>query len=394
MITVLHLITSLGAGGAETMLYKLVAHSDRARFRHLVVSMIADGPLAEEIARCEVPVYTLGMRRGVPNPAAAIRFLLLLRHLRPDVVQTWLYHADLLGTLGALVTRVPVVWNIRSSFHYGLRSPISRACVRLSGVPAAVVVNSEAGRAVHAALGYRPRRWEVIPNGFTLPEAAGGEEARASVRRELGLPHGAPLIGLVARFDPLKDHETFLRAAGLLCREKPDTHFLLAGNGVTSANPTLCEIIAAEGLGARVHLLGERQDVPRLTAALDIATSSSYAESFPTVVGEAMACGIPCAVTDVGDSAHIVGDTGVVVPPRQPEALAAGWRQLLELSPDERRALGWRARARVEQLFALDRVVRQYEELYERVATGPGRCRRSLPPELEDRPGVPIEDEH
>lgn len=356
-------------GGAETMLAKLVTRSDSTRFRHVVVSLMDEGPLGASLTMRGVPVYTLGMRRGRPSLASVIRSLSLARRIAPDVVQTWLLHADLLGILVAPVARAPLVWNIRSSFHYGLNSLPSRLCARLSGWPAVVVVNSEAGRALHARSGYHPRQWRLIPNGFDLDQFAPDVLARAQVRAELGLPDGAILLGLVARFDPLKDHQTFLHAASLLHQREPHVHFLLVGPDVTAANQVLRRAVEEGDLSGSVHLLGERFDIARLTAALDVATSSSYAESFPSVVGEAMACAVPCVVTDVGDSAFIVGDTGRVVPPRDPLALAAAWRELLELTPAERAALGQRARQRVETLFALDRIVRQYEDLYAELAS-------------------------
>ena len=369
MITVLHVITSLGTGGAETMLAKLVARSDRGRFRHVVVSLMDQVALGTRFAALGVPVHTLGMRRGRPDPRGAVRLLRLTRRLAPDVVQTWLLHADLLGTPAALVARAPLVWNIRSSFHYGLGSLPSRACAWLSRVPAAVVVNSEAGRAVHAGVGYRPRQWRLIPNGFDLDEFRPDPGARAVVRAELDLPGDAPLVGLVGLFDPLKDHRTFLQAASLLHRREPGVHFVLVGRDVTPANASLGRLVAAGELEGHAHLLGERHDLARLTAALDVATSSSLAESFPSVVGEAMACAVPCVVTDVGDSATIVGDTGRVVPPRDPVALAAAWEEMVRLGPEERAALGRRARARVEARYAIDHVVRQYEELYAELAS-------------------------
>lgn len=370
MITVLHAITGLNAHGAETMLYKLVAGSDRARFRHVVVSLTDAGALGGQIEALGIPVHTLGMRHGLPNPIAAARFLTLLRRVSPGVVQTWLYHADLLGLLSPLAKRVPVAWNIRSSYHPGLKSPVATLCARLSAFPAVIVVNSEAGRAIHAGLGYHPKRWELIPNGFDTRALVPDAAARIAVRRELGLPGDAPLIGLVARFDPQKDHRTFLHAAGILHRQRPEVHFLLIGRGVVWENPTLKQIIASEDLLGNVHLLGERHDIRRLNTALDLASLSSvYGEGFPNVVGEAMSCEVPCVVTDVGDSATIIGETGRVVPPRDPPALAGAWRELLELDAEERLALGRRARDRIEAHFSLDRIVRQYEDMYVRLAS-------------------------
>ena len=170
--------------------------------------------------------------------------------------------------------------------------------------------------------------------------------ARSAVRQELGLPVDATLIGFIARFHPQKDHRTFLQAATILSEQVPDSQFVLVGRGVTVDNEELRGLIAAHGPRHGVHLLGERADIPRLTAALDIATcSSAFGESFPSVVGEAMACGVPCVVTDVGDAARIVGDTGRVVLPKDAAALAAAWSELIELGPDGRRELGLRARA-------------------------------------------------
>jgi glycosyltransferase involved in cell wall biosynthesis len=304
------------------------------------------------------------MRRGAVTWGAISRFVGVVRRESPQIVQTWLHHADLLGLTSKIVARTPVVWNIRNSFHLGLSSWVTKVCALLSWVPATIVVNSNAGRQLYGRLGYRPRRWQLISNGFDLQVMRPDPVARKAVRVSLGVPAAAPLIGLVARLDPLKDHNTFLRAAGLLARTDPTVHFLLIGNGVVSSEPTLSGLVRQEGLEKRTYLLGERCDIPRLTAALDIASLSSYAEGFPNVVGEAMACGVPCVVTDVGDCRVIVGETGVVVPSRDPRALADGWRSLLRMDDEARRRLGEAARQRVEHYYSLRQIVEQYEQLY------------------------------
>jgi glycosyltransferase involved in cell wall biosynthesis len=368
----MHLITSLDTGGAEMMLYKLVARSDREKIRHVVVSLVGVGPIGESIAALGIPVHSLNMRRGIPDPRAAARLVGVLRSVAPDVLQTWLYHADLLGLLGGALVRVPVVWNIRSSFNIydlgALVAIVAKASARLSPFPAAVVTNSEAAKKLHTQIGYHPREWLVIPNGFDLQSFVPNMTARRAVRQELGLPDDALLIGLVARFDPLKDHRTFLRAAAMLREQWPEAHFVLVGQGVTASNEALRETIAANGLRDRVHLLGERADIPTLTAAFDIATCSSYGESFPNAVGEAMACAVPCVVTDVGDARRIVGETGRVVSPRNASELAAAWDELLDLGAEGRQELGRLARDRIETHYGLDAVVRQYEALYERLS--------------------------
>jgi glycosyltransferase involved in cell wall biosynthesis len=238
----------------------------------------------------------------------------------------------------------------------------------LSGQPQAVIVLSDEARAYHTLIGYQPQEWVLIPIGIDTQMFVPDLSARSMIRHELGLNPDVPLIGLVARFDPVKGHRTFLQAAGLLGEQWREVHFVLVGPGITADNETLRESVETSGVRGRVHLLGVRQDLPRVTAALDIATSSSYSEGFGTVIGEAMACAVPCVVTDVGAPTSIVGDTGRIVPPKDARALAKAWQELLELGPKRRQELGRQARAEVEAQFGLDCIVRQYESLYERLA--------------------------
>jgi glycosyltransferase involved in cell wall biosynthesis len=374
-IKVVHLITTLELGGAELTLRKLLAQMDQQRFDQVAVALIDPDPAVRAaIEQAGTPVYGLGMRPSRPSIGALRQLVRLLRAEEPTILQTWLYHADLLGLLAASVARVPVVvWNIRNSKldtaqYHRLTAWTIRACARLSRRPRAVIVNSEAGQLAHLQAGYRPREWLVIPNGIDTCLFRPDPAARSAVRQELGVTAEMVLIGLIARFDPMKDHGTFLRAAGRLGRRHPEARFLLAGRGVTFDNDSIAATVEGEGLTDRIYLLGPRQDVPRLCAALDIATSSScFGEGFPNVVAEAMACGVPCVVTNVGDAAAIVADTGQVVPPGDPDGLAAAWQELVELGPAGRQALGDRARRRIEQQYPLAELLRRYETLYEQL---------------------------
>ena len=220
----------------------------------------------------------------------------------------------------------------------------------------------------------------VIPNGFDLGQHRPDEDTRRRMRQALRIEDGTILVGLVARVHPQKDHRNFVRAAGMLSRRYPDVRFLLcggagcAGAGDTSPrNAELVRMIEQEGILGRVLLLGQRDDVPAVLNALDLGTlSSSYGEAFPLVIGEAMACGVPCVVTDVGDCGHLVGDTGRVVPPRDPAALARAWEELIELGTAGRSRLGRAARARVEEHFGLPHVIAEYAALYRRLLGAPG----------------------
>ncbi|MGH7860054.1 MAG: glycosyltransferase, partial [Candidatus Binatia bacterium] len=273
-----------------------------------------------------------------------------------------------------LVARAPVVWNLRhSDFDPSRRKRTFgwtvSACARLSRiVPARIVSCSEESLRVHAAIGYPAERMVVIPNGFDLDRFRPDPDARAALRREIGVPDAVPLVGLVGRYHAEKDHRTFFAAAARLYAARPDARFLLCGPKITWETPDLVAEITAAGLAERCILLGRRDDMARINAALDVACSSSATEGFPNVIGEAMACGVPCVATDVGDSARIVGDTGRIVPRRDPEALAAALREVLDLDPARRRQLGLAARRRVEERFSLSSVVARYEDLYREVA--------------------------
>lgn len=371
-LRIMHLITDLDIGGAETMLARLVATMDRQRFENVVVSMTTGGALRPTIERHGVKVIDLGMRRGTPNPLALLRLKRLLRTHSPNILQTWLYHADLLGSLARGWVRTPrLAWNLRTSdLEMSTRTAlVVRVLAWLTHLPDVVIFNSETGQRVHRLKGYRPRRSEVIPNGIDLEKFRPSAEARTQVRAELGISSDALLVGLIARYDPAKDHANFLKAAGILTRTRHDAFFVLVGRGVDSENAPLVAAITHQGLDERVHLLGERTDIPRLTAALDIATSSSSGEGFPTVVGEAMACGVPCVVTDVGDSRLVIDDTGRAVPAKDPDALARAWDQLVEIGTEARANLGAAARSRIEKHYSLQRIVKRYENLYAGLAS-------------------------
>jgi glycosyltransferase involved in cell wall biosynthesis len=378
MLTVLHLITGLEAGGAQHALLRLVAHTDRRRFRSVVVSLTDTGVLGPAIKAAGADLHTLRLPGGAPTPSGLLRLLRLLRDVRPDIVQTWLYHADLLGLLLKPLANMPhLLWNLRCSdmdLPPG-RMAVLRLLGRLSRVPEVVVVNSRAGQLVHQKIGYRPRRWELIPNGFDIADLKPDPVARRELRAELGCKPGTIAIGMPARVHPMKDHATFLAAAARLARSRPEASFVLIGAGAEPASTELRELIPAE-LSDRVMLLGERADMARLYPALDIVSlTSAYGEGFPNVLGEAMACGVPCVATDVGDAAVLVGTTGVVVQPRDPEALAAAWDRVIVLGEDGRRALGQEGRSRIEAHYAIGAVVARYEALYQEIAT-PGAAPR------------------
>lgn len=375
MIKIMHLITDLDTGGGEMMLLKLLQTIDTSTFENVVVSMMDLGTLGYQIESRGIPVYTLNMQRGMPNPFAFTKLLRIIQNEQPILLQTWLYHADLMGVLAGKIKGIPVIWNVLCadidlSKYSLMTSVVFSCCKRLSDKPVAVIVNSNAGLSFHQSLGYNPRSWEVIPNGFDLNLFYPNENARKEFRQELGLAKDSVLIGIIARDDPMKDLPNFIYAGGLLLKELTtnDIHFIMVGRGINKNNQELNNLIAKNGWGERFHLLGERDDIPMIMAALDTFCLSSLSEGFPTVIGEAMACGIPCVVTDAGDSAAIVGNTGRIVPVKNPEALAAACLELVKMTAQERLELGKRARKRIELRYSLPSVVTMYEDLYLEIA--------------------------
>jgi glycosyltransferase involved in cell wall biosynthesis len=368
MINITHIITTLTTGGAERMLLKLVKHMDSSRFQNRVIALGPMGIMGERIRALGIPIYTLDMRPDLPSPLALFRLIRGLRQYQPDIIQTWMYHADLMGTIASRwVPDAVLCWNIRTASPAIVkrltRVAIMRPCTWLSGYPDAIITNTILGQQLHVAWGYRDSNWRVIYNGFELGDWYPDLAAGVDVRRELGIPAEHRVIGMVARNHPMKNYAGFIRAALHLLEHRSNVHFIGVGPGVTFDNPDLRALIPTN-LDDHFHLLGERQDVRRLVNAFDIATLTSHSEGLPNAIGEAMACGVSCVVTDAGDSAHLVGDTGIVVPIDDPAALIAGWGHLLDLPQDERRRLGLVARARIESHFAIDVIVSQYEALY------------------------------
>jgi glycosyltransferase involved in cell wall biosynthesis len=376
------LIHGLDCGGAELTLHKTLTGIPRAQFPQEVVSLREPGAVGRMIRDAGVAVHSLHMRRGVPSLRGAVVLGRLLARLRPSILHCWSYHSALLGTLAASALRVPrLIWNIRSAnptlqAYSRLSVYTVKACAALSRLPWTIIVNSRHARRVHRRWGYRPRRWDFIPNGFDLERFMPDAAARASVRAELGIPSGAVLVGIVGRYHPLKDHRTGLEAAALLLKGGKHAHFLLAGTGTGPDNAVLSALAGEEPLRGKVHLLGERSDVPRIMAALDLLALPSRSEAFPNVVGEAMACGVPCVVTDVGDARAMVGSAGLVVPPGDAEALAGGLARLIDAGAEARERLGRWARERVRENYSLDAMVRRYEALYGELAGEgePQRC--------------------
>ena len=373
MMKVCHVITGLEVGGAELALCGLLEALREPE--NTVVVLRGESPLSERVAGL-APLSHLGMNPGRAMPGDVLRLRDVLRRSRPDVIHAWMYHANLATSLAMTGLRTPVIWGIHHSLS-DLASEkrktrvVIRANAWLSRSPTRIRYVSALAAKQHAQFGFSARRALVIPNGYDTDRLKPDPAARARVRRELDIGAGTLVIGMIARVHPTKDHGNFLEAAARFLPDHPGTVFVLVGEGASTDNPPLLASIERLGLRAHVRLCGKRADIPALDAAFDIATLSSRGEAFPNAIAEAMACGTPCVATDVGDAALIIGDTGVVVPPRDAAALCRGWTQLADLAPSERQALGSRARARIVECFARRAIAHRFVELYRELVTTP-----------------------
>ncbi len=374
---IVHIIVGLDIGGAELALKRLIeALIDSPNYHHRVISLTTVGDVGAQMQALGVEVHAIGMRSARDIPFILWELTRLLRAIKPDVVQTWMYHADLLGGLAARLAGISnVVWGIRTT-HVDVKrsratSFVRHVCARLSHyLPHTIVCVAQTALKSHVAIGYDASRMVVIPNGFDLSRLIATTEQRQSLRAHCSFDINVVVVGFLGRFHPDKGQRNFVQAAGLLAKENENVHFLMAGRDLDANNLQLNRWISDTGFAERFVLLGERADVPVCLAAMDVFCLSSQTEAFPNVVGEAMSMGLPCVVTDVGDAAMLVANTGVVVPKEKPVALAIGMGQLLAMPYEARQLLGQKANARIQTEFSMHRCTERFEAVYQNVIAG------------------------
>jgi glycosyltransferase involved in cell wall biosynthesis len=355
---VIHVITGLQVGGAETMLSQIAPALAAKGLPQHVVSLTGDGAMGKRLRAEGIDVTCLNLASWPRWPWKLGRLTSLLRRLDPIALQGWMYHGDLVAAVAHGCVRRRgrhLYWGVRCSnmnladYDRSLRWVI-RACARLSSFPDAVIANSQAGVQTHRDAGYKPKRFLVIPNGIDTGRFRPDPEARSQIRTELAIAAATPIVIHVSRVDPMKDHPTFLKAM----EQVPNAMGVLVGKDTE----TLV-------LPKNVRALGIRDDIPRLLAAADLVVSSSaYGEGFSNVIAEGMATGLPAIATDVGDARTIVGDTGGIAEPRNPIALATAINRLLNETPQLHARRANAARSRIASEFSLARAADQFEVLY------------------------------
>lgn len=368
MPKVLHVISGLKVGGAEMMLHRLIVSARGGRYEHMVVSLDPVGEMRKRFEEAGIELVVFDFKH---SPIAHFsRLVSLIRRVKPDIVQSWLYHADLLGGLAARIAgNRHVIWGVRTTdIRVGGSSAtviVRWLCARLSRwVPQMIVSAAEASRQSHIAVGYDAKKMVVVPNGYDFLWLRASADERESLREQCGIKQNEVVVGSLGRFHADKDQENFVRSSGLLAPQYPQLRFLMVGRDLAWDNTQLVDWIVSTGFKDRFVLLGERTDVPQCLVAMDIFCLHSRTEGFPNVLAEAMAMGLPCVTTDVGDAAMLLADAGVVVPKGNAVALAQGVEKLLALEQGALHKLGMQAKGRVEAEFSMKRAREQFEDIF------------------------------
>lgn len=362
---VMHVITSTGVGGAENMLYKYLSNTNQDLIEHYVISLVGIDNFGLKIKQLNIPIH--GLSKPIYTLKGVRELYKVTKEFDPDILQSWLYHSDLVCLVLKLFLNIKLCWNIRSYKVYKfqkLTGLLVKFLALFSKVPDVILINSLASKDYHQKIWYRPKRWEYIPNGFDPSVFKIRSEIKSDFRDKLNIDPKDYVIGMVSRYSSDKDHDTFLRACSLIFKQRPNTHFVMVGANVDSCNSKLMELINELDIYQNVHLLGVRTDIHLIMPCFDIVCSSSLDEAFPNVIGEAMSAAVPCVVTDVGDCALLVGDTGRIVLSGSPEHMSAACLDLLELPKEELDHLGIKARNRILQEFSIQKISVKYDSIY------------------------------
>lgn len=376
MLTILHIIYSLQRGGAEIALLRLVRHpSDHVR--HVVVSMTDQGYYGSLIRSANVELHVLGMtKKNLLTGLPLIRCLRIMKNVKPDIVQSWMYHADLLGGIAAKIHGCKLAWGIHSCIlpkntFVPQNKAITKICAMTSKwMPDRVVTCSIRSFESHKSHGYSVSRFTTIPLGYNLDEFKDVAGARKRYFSVLRMPDDAFVFGCVARWDPVKDFRNLLDAFAALSIDRDNAYLVLCGPSITEKNRDLLKLISECGADIdKVRLLGFQSKIPEIMSFIDVHVLASLSEAFPNVVAEAMACETPCIVTDVGDASIITDGLGWVVPPSNPNALKEAMLGAMESSRDE---VGWESRRkasrkRIIDHYGIDAMAEGYLEVWESV---------------------------
>tara|TARA_B110000003_G_scaffold263270_1_gene286744 strand:- start:8564 stop:9703 length:1140 start_codon:yes stop_codon:yes gene_type:complete len=369
---ILHIITGLGDGGAEHVLFKICKYD--ISNKHFVISLKGPGKYFSLLKKIGVKVYCLDM--GFFSIHKFIFLIKLIRSLNPDIVQTWLVHADFIGGIAAKFAGINnILWNVRySNIEIGKAKLTTILIIRLLSklsyiVPKLILTVSKKAQKIYEVIGYRKKIFKFIPNGYDLSILRINKSQKIIFKKRNKIKKQIPLIGYVARFDPQKDHSNLLNALALIRSKNIEFFCILVGSNIDKRNDELVSEIKKLQLSDHVKLLGQINDISNVMNAIDIhVLSSSYGEGFPNVVAESMACGTPCIVTNVGDAGSIVGNTGWIVPPKNSIKLAEAIKEAI----NEKDTVNWnkrcnKARLRIKEKFSIGKMIKLYNKVWVKI---------------------------
>lgn len=365
--TIVHIITSLDVGGAERSLANLVLDLDRCKFNNIVISLKDLGFWGPILHKQGIEVIALNMQCTSNSLQGLITLWRVLRKIKPDYVQGWMYHANIVALLIGKLAGVPkIYWNIRCSLmDLSKYSFFTRVTFKLGKIfskwPTGIINNSKNSIQEHIESGYINNNLIYIPNGFDIQIFKPNSHGYLQFREKYNLPKDCIIIGMIARFDPMKDHQTFIEAAGILAKENKNVYFVCAGKDVNKENVALQVAINKHDLQEKIILLGLQKNLHQLYPAFDyLAQTSIFGEGFPNVVAEAMACGVACFVTDVGDSLTVIGDCGHIIEKQDAKQIANTWQKVIQQNNVNRDKI----RARIVDYFSIEKCISAYSEVY------------------------------
>ena len=353
------------------MLLKLIEHMDNRLFYNEVISLGGDGLIGSGLRALGVNVSIIGMRPRLFSFFKILKLIYFLIKADANLVQTWMYHSDLVGSIAARLCGIDkICWNIR---HCNLESDqnktstliVAKICAVFSKIlPSKIICNSLTGVQTHTSFGYFSDNFSVLPNGFETSKFFPDDEIRKQTRESLKITNCKFVFGNVGRFDKQKNHRDLLSAFALILKDNPNSVLLCCGKDVTLENKEISEQIEKLNISSNVILLGYRSDTPNLYKVFDAYVSSSLGEGFSNSIGEAMSSAVPCIVTNVGDSKAIVANTGWTVDAGCSVKLAKGMLKAISLSRNDLSRKGNLARQRMLKSFSIKSVVQSFEDFY------------------------------
>ena len=369
---ILHITPGLITGGAERALVRLIQSSDKNRFKHRVVSLTDQGTQGAELEKAGVIVDVLRISGVYSAFKGILKLRKITRSVKPDVIHSWMYHGGLFALLAPRGSKR--ILGIRQALHDQSKDKTTtRFIIKLLALFSkrfnVITYNSHTSKLQHETRGYSPKNALVIHNGFDLTELYPNKEAGRKLRKAAGISDDVFVFGNISRHHPIKNHIGLLQAFSDVYHNAKNVFLLMAGPGIDSSNRHLTEIIKSQQLQNNVLLMGETNDVLPSLNACDVYVSSSFSEAFPNTIGEAMACGVPCIATDVGDCSYIIGKAGLIIPVNDHKALVNAMTKLFESTEKERKQLGVMALQRIQENFQIASMTQSYEELYTSLAT-------------------------